>query len=201
MEKPQPSHTTPSGRRRRGKWIAGMTVFLFLIAAAFSIPHLLPNIHPFADGEGYRSAQLSIDAFSDLVTARGVRSVICLRGEHDDWDWYREERDLSHRLGIEYRAVEASSSELPSVHVVRSIVTLWEALPHPMLIHCRRGSDRTGLAVAMIEMLRGTPPRLAMRELSWRRFHLCNPSHCPLHGFFRIYDRYLESNGLHNSPT
>jgi len=185
----------------RGRTVVLLLVLLILVGSAATIGmNVLRNVHTFADGEGVRTARLNVSTLRETLTERKIQSVLCLMGEPDDLPWYDEEA-LCGELGVSFHALEASSEELPSVRLVQDLVDAWETMPRPILVHCRRGADRTGLTVAMIEMLRGTDPEKALDEhLTWTRLHLCDRETCQLHRFFSLYQEYLDGQAAAHTP-
>jgi protein tyrosine/serine phosphatase len=52
------------------------------------------------------------------------------------------------------------------------LIALLRDMPKPMLVHCKSGADRTGLAVTIyLHVIKGLPLTEARRALSWRYAH------------------------------
>lgn len=115
-------------------------------------------------GKVYRSGQLSADELRDAVDVRGVRSVVNLRGENDT-AWYREEAAACRAAGVLRFDIAMSARELPKPEAVLELARVLRDAPRPMLIHCRNGANRTGLAatIYLIEC-EGMPPDDAQRR-------------------------------------
>ena len=56
-----------------------------------------------------------------------------------------------------------------------------------MLIHCKSGADRTGLAAGLWLLLQGRPPEEAVAQLSLRWGHISASRTGILDAFFRLY--------------
>ncbi|MFN3243218.1 MAG: tyrosine-protein phosphatase [Planctomycetota bacterium] len=87
----------------------------------------------------YRSAQPSDDEMRALH-AFGVRSVVNLRDHHSD-------RDDVEGTGLTLFEVPTDTSDMDYDDLVRALAVLRQA-PKPAVVHCWRGSDRTGTVVA-----------------------------------------------------
>ncbi|MCQ0987878.1 tyrosine-protein phosphatase [Jiella marina] len=117
--------------------------------AYLGVEHLTGNIHQVVAGELYRSGTLSAGSLETLVKSEGIKTIINLRGEHPDRDWWRAESAIAEANGIELVNFSWSASkELDDEEIASYFETLDEART-PILIHCMSGSDRSGLAAAL----------------------------------------------------
>lgn len=107
------------------------------------------NFHETLRGELYRSAQPTPADLEAYAHHYGIRSVINLRGENTGHVWYDDEKRFtdSHHITLinfpisaKHELTEAQATEL---------LTLMRDAPKPVLIHCKQGADRTGLAAAL----------------------------------------------------
>ena len=65
-------------------------------------------------------------------------------------------------------------------------------MPKPMLVHCKSGSDRTGLAVTLyLHVIKGQPLDEARRALSWKYGHWSFGSAGVVH---RLLDAYAAAH-------
>ncbi len=103
------------------------------------------NLHEVLEGEVYRSAQPSAAQLVEWTTAYGFRSVLNLRGPSDA-DWYQVEQKTAARLNLTHADFAMRDSEILTLDRAAALMALMEALPKPVLIHCKAGADRTGLA-------------------------------------------------------
>lgn len=138
--------------------------------------HLSGNFHEVLPGELYRSAQITGADIAEVRASQGVRSILNLRGAAPDEAWYREEVAASTDLGIVHADFAMSAATGLSQQKVEELIALMETLPKPILIHCRHGSDRTGLAVALyLAAIKGADEERAEGQLSLWYGHFSVP--------------------------
>lgn len=107
------------------------------------------NFHEVSPGTVYRAAQMDGQALARWKREYGIASVLNLRGENSGADWYETELALSDRLNIEHIDFRMSASTELTGPEALALADVMRNAPKPMLIHCRGGSDRTGLASAL----------------------------------------------------
>jgi protein tyrosine/serine phosphatase len=107
------------------------------------------NFHVVVPGEVYRSAQVSARDVAAYQKAYGIRSVLNLRGAAPGQAWYDEEVAAAERLGIKHVDFAMNASVEMGPDKAAELVALMRDMPKPLLVHCRHGSDRTGLAMAL----------------------------------------------------
>lgn len=124
--------------------------------------------------EIYRSATLSHHEWKEIRREHPpFNSVINLRGEKDRvQDWYKRETDLSQQNHIDFFNFPLSATRSPSVTDMDALVEMMRAAPKPVLIHCKQGADRTGLALALYAYaVKGEKAEDAAEQLSLRWGH------------------------------
>lgn len=155
-----------------------LNVSLLLVAAAAASVGAWPvylrlsgNFHEVAAGVLYRSAQPNADSLSSAIKTYGIRTVINLRGESAE-PWYTAERKVSDEAGVTHIDLALSAGEDLTDEQLDKLVTLVKDAPRPVLVHCRSGADRTGLASAAYELVvEHRPPEQASGQLSFRYGH------------------------------
>jgi protein tyrosine phosphatase (PTP) superfamily phosphohydrolase (DUF442 family) len=109
----------------------------------------------------YRGAQPTPDGLRRLREL-GVRTVIDLRDDPADW-----EPGLARELGMLHVALPMDELRAPPDEDVETFLRLAaNTRLYPVFVHCRRGADRTGLAVAVLRLeLDRWTARRAVREM------------------------------------
>jgi protein tyrosine phosphatase (PTP) superfamily phosphohydrolase (DUF442 family) len=182
----------------RGFLIAGLTLF----SAGLLHVTLGSNFHTVLSGRVYRCAQPSSGELEQLVRRYGIRTVINLRGFSAPWPWFVEESEATHRLNVSQEDLSFSANRLPSAPEVRRLVEVLDESEYPLLLHCRRGADRTGLASAMVCLLHtDTDLGTARRQLSPRYGHVPLAKTRLLDRFLDLYADWLNQNGVDHSPA
>ncbi len=155
------------------KWIRrvviGIVLFSSLLAGAWFYL-LQPNIHTVLPGEVYRSATLSPQRFHALLVDHHIQSVVNLRGKNAQSAWYRQEVATTKTLGVSFYSIALSAHIRPTPLQLRTLVQILAQAKRPMLVHCRGGSDRTGLAAALVLLLDNQSVAQAWRAISWRYY-------------------------------
>lgn len=107
------------------------------------------NFHTVAAGVLYRSAQPSEGELGAAARQRGIRSVLNLRGAHIGEAWYDNEMAATGALGLTHYDYGLSAKRFVTPQQIADILQIVRDAPKPLLIHCKSGSDRTGLVAAL----------------------------------------------------
>ena len=163
--------------RRTIKRIAtGVGVAVACLAAYLTYIHKTGNFDTLVPGEVFRSAQVVGTDLSDYRQQYGIKSVLNLRGAAPDSRWYSAEIAESNRLALVHADFAMSASERITPDQVFELIALMKRLPKPLLIHCRHGSDRTGLASALyLAAIAGADEETAEAQLSLYYGHFAVP--------------------------
>ncbi len=185
--------------------LRGLGAGLFCVAGA-AVANILagPNVHTVIPGAVYRSSQLSPARLESLIKKHGIRTVVNFRGCCEEAGWYRDECRVTSQLGVSQEDLNGSSaSRLPSVHTIRELVAIFDRAEYPILFHCNRGIDRTGMASAIALLLKtDTPVAEARRQLGLRYGHLPVGKTGNIDRFFDLYEDWLaQENGPHSSEV
>jgi protein tyrosine/serine phosphatase len=130
------------------------------------------NFHPVTEGEAYRSGQINKDKLEKYLKDYHIKSVLNLRGENSGADWYEDEITVCKRLSVRHYDLAMTSSDKPNPDVVGKLMTIFSEAPRPVLIHCKSGSDRSGLVAALWKVVvDGEPKSIAEKQLSIRYGH------------------------------
>jgi uncharacterized protein (TIGR01244 family) len=110
----------------------------------------LPNFHQ-VNEQLYRSGQPKSGGLKKLADF-GIKTIVNLRGESDET---KAEEAEAKKLGLRYFNIPMSSAGRPTDEQVRHVIDVIESQENaPVLIHCRRGSDRTGAIIAIYRIKR-----------------------------------------------
>jgi hypothetical protein len=130
----------------------------------------------------------------------GIRTVINLRGCCPDFAWYQNECRVTAKLDACQEDLCFSAGRLPSVPEVRRLVEVLDRSDYPVLFHCQRGADRTGLASAVALLLHEDVSfAQARRQLGPRYGHVALGRAANLDRFFDLYQEWLSGQGLAHS--
>jgi protein tyrosine/serine phosphatase len=144
--------------------------------AYFGILLLSGNFHEVIPGQLYRSSQLSDAQLSDYVKANGIKTIINLRGENGRSAWYKSETATAEKLGVQHVDFGMSARKELSLSRVAQLIQIMRDAPKPVLIHCKSGADRTGLASAIyVNRVAGMDEETAEQQLSLWFGHLSIP--------------------------
>lgn len=131
---------------------------------------LFPNRHKISE-RAWRSAQplpFQLKRAKEL----GIRTVINLRGNANATT-YRLEQECCKKLGINYIDYKLRSRAAPTREELRGLRNLFENVEYPILLHCKSGADRAGLASALfLHWVEGIPLEFARHQLSLRFGHV-----------------------------
>lgn len=149
--------------------IGAIVITAILFAVIWLTPNIRYNIHTVIPGKVYRSAELSKSELQRLIKKHKIKSIINLRNSHPKERWYQEEIAVAQKNDI-----ELFDLALPAFHkpTREELITLTETLANakrPILIHCRHGADRSGLASAIVLILRNNQSMDEIsKQASWR---------------------------------
>jgi tyrosine-protein phosphatase SIW14 len=127
--------------RRLVPAVLALSLSLAALPAA-SIPEVpgIPNFHQ-VDEHIYRGGQPHGESFAGLAKI-GIKTVIDLRGE-------RSEQTAVQSAGMHYIRLPWSGFQAPADSQIAAVLSLLnDNSSWPVFVHCRRGADRTGTAIA-----------------------------------------------------
>lgn len=105
------------------------------------------------------------------LAARGVRTVVNLRGPSDRGAYVLERRACEQH-GVELIDLDMASRKPPKPDKVRRLLDILDHAEKPVLLHCKSGADRAGLAAALYLIHQGRAVETAQRQLSFRFLHI-----------------------------
>ena len=156
---------------------AGVSIALVVgLAAYLWAIQQTGNFAEVVDGEVYRSNQPTGARLEEYQAAYGVQTVLNLRGASPGASWYDEEHTAAARLGLRMIDFSMSAQRELSPDQIKELLALLRKAPKPLLIHCRAGADRTGLASAIyLALISNRDEEDAESQLSLRFGHFAVP--------------------------
>ncbi len=157
------------------------------------------NVHVVAPGYVYRAARLDGPDLKQVARQYGIRTVINLTGCCDPLPPYLEECRATRDLNICQEDIGFSACRLPPVPELRELVEALDRCDYPVLFHCHRGIDRTGMASAVALLLHThTSLAKAREQLGIRYGHWPFGKTAQMDYFFDLYQDWL--GGRPHSP-
>jgi len=144
--------------------------------------------------EVYRSSQLSSDTLRRLIESEGIKTVVNLRGAQPGETWYQQEKAITAKYDVTLTDIDFSANELPDVREINYLYEVLKSADTPLLLHCKHGVDRTGMASALALIIKtDTSLTEVKKHFSWR-YGVAPffPSVGPL--LFDAYDQWLVEN-------
>ena len=149
----------------------------------------------------YRGGQPDLHGF-EMLQEMGIKTIISLR-------WVSEirskERILAEQLGFNYFAIPLGYCVYPSKTQTEKFFSIVDnPSMRPTFVHCRYGSDRTGLMVAYYRMAReGWTADRAYEEMKKSGFHvvLVHPFKWAAFKFERQLQRSTEQTYQEKPPS
>ena len=187
--------------RRRRRRCVRIVAYVALGLAVYALnPSSGENFGVVAPGRVFRSSQPESN-LRRLVATNRVASILNLRGGSRSDRFYVDEVRLARASGIDFYDFPMSASRRPTRRELLVLLDLFARCRYPLLIHCKSGSDRTGLACGLYLMAcDGEPPDRARKALSMAYGHVPLLGRARLHDPFVEYDRWLEEHHLAHTP-
>lgn len=148
----------------------------------------------------YRSAQPGRE-LADLIDRHRLATVLDLRGGSPTDPFYDNEVRVTGARGVDFYDLPMSAVRRPTRRELLLLIDLFGRCRYPLLIHCKQGADRTGLATAVYLLsVRGVDPAEARRAFSLDYGHVAFWGPETLHGPIDEYGEWLSSTGQTHTP-
>jgi len=190
----------------RSRFHFGKAAAVVVLVAATSLcwvfrrPWFQGNLGVVDPGQVLRSAQPTAQLGS-WVRDFQISSILNLRGgSRADW-WYDREVRSARVQGVSYYDLPLCATRRPTRRQLLVLIDLLERCDYPLLIHCKSGADRTGLASALYLMIRrSVPPERALDAFSIEYGHIPFFGTEHLHEPLNEYAAWLKTNRLPHAP-
>jgi protein tyrosine/serine phosphatase len=158
---------------------------------------LTGNFYEVVPGELYRSNQPTAAQIADYRRRYGIKTIINLRGRSEDAAWYRDEIATAASLGVKHIDFRMSARKQLTLAETGELLAILREVPKPLLIHCKSGSDRTGLAsVIYLQQIANVNEETAERQLSLRFGHVGIPFLSPAYAMDENWENLEKAFGL-----
>jgi protein tyrosine/serine phosphatase len=165
----------PRRKWARG-WLASLIAVVAFAGGALASTHLNNNFHAIVAGEAYRSAQPAADDIRAYRDKYHIAAIVNLRGAAPGQAWYDEEVRAANALGIRHIDFAMNARTELTPQQSQALIALLRSAPKPVLIHCKQGADRTGLASALyLAALANATEPASEAQLSVRYGHIGIP--------------------------
>nr|WP_254454993.1 tyrosine-protein phosphatase [Acetobacter estunensis] len=162
---------------------------LFVDHAVFRL--VWTNFHTVIPGKVYRCNHPTPARLAAAARKLHLRTLVNLRG-HRRCGSDALSRDAAARLGLTHVDMAFESRGAPHRDRILRFATLYRTLAFPMLMHCKSGADRAGLAAGLVVLFEGGTADDALRQLSWRFGHFNRSRTGILDAFFLHYKAEAE---------
>jgi hypothetical protein len=149
--------------------VVGAAVALFGVAPYVYFRSVYTHgkrLHEVVPGRVYRSGQLTVAGFTEVVQRYGIRTIVNVQDDNPDPDLFVSfwgsktirESELCARLGVRLVQIapdlvsrRAAPGERPRA-IDEFLAVLDREDTYPVLIHCKAGLHRTGILTAVYRM-------------------------------------------------
>lgn len=157
---------------------------------------LVGNFAPVIPGEVYRSNQPTAAEIAVYAARYKIRTIVNLRGRDANAPWYIEEADAARKLGVTLVDFPMQADHRLDARAVGKLTALLRDAEHPLLIHCRSGADRTGLAsVIYLARIANVDEETAEQQLSVRFGHIGIPYLSPTYAMDESWEDMEHAEG------
>lgn len=168
-----------ASERRRAYWHFQLVDHAFLRALWTNEAEIAPGV--------FRSNQPSPKRFSRLA-ARGFRTILNMRGVHQQ-PYYFYERKACERHGMALIDLQLYARHPSDRDELLKLFEVFRTAERPLLMHCKSGADRTGLAAALYLIgIEGRSVDEARKQLSLRYIHLKSTATGICDHFLDVYE-------------
>ncbi len=181
-------------------WRSVLGLAIILAAIWWFTPQLRYNIHTVIPNKIYRSAELPAVELAKIVKTHHLRTIINLRSMHPGSKWWEDEAHIAKRNDVALYNVSLPAHDLPTKEQLQVLTFIIKNAPRPLLIHCRQGADRSGMAAAIALILRNEPSLAIIgKQASWR--YLAFDSNSVGKLVLPYYQAWLKKQGAQKSSA
>lgn len=140
----------------------------------YSVFRITQNFHEVDPGKFYRSAQLTSEEMEEVIKKYGIKTVISLRGAPEHAYWYTPQKEVLEKNGVAFKALWWAAEFFPPKEELIRYLDMLKTSDYPILVHCRVGADRTGLATAIyaLEYMKESQVDVIDHHLNFTYWHV-----------------------------
>ena len=145
------------------------------------------NFHK-VDENLYRSAQPLPHQLEKLIKKYNLKTVINLRG-NENTNINKKEKAICDKFNVEFITLNLKSRAIPSKEQINQIYNTLKSIKYPALIHCKSGSDRTGLVATLyLHLIKNIDLKESMKQLHFIPYgHIKYSKAGKIDFFFKTY--------------
>lgn len=168
----------------------------------YSFVYYPSRIHTVVEGKFYRSGQLSEEQLQRTIKEKGIKTIINLRGKFSDTQWYSMEAQLTGQHDIKLYDIGISPRDLPRYRKLIKLTDIILASEKPVLIHCYKGADRSGMVSALALAIELDPPFSELKKQFSFRYGVLPFLQSVGPYFFSLYEDWLnKTHKTHNKDN
>lgn len=168
-----------TAQRTLGKKLLLASVTTFLVLALLTVGLCAymgvfsENFRVIAPNQAYRSGQVTPESIRQHAKNDNIKTIVNLRGQSKS-QWYTKELQACQETGIEHYDIKFDPNYLPTPERLKQLIEIFDKAPQPLLLHCRAGSDRSGLGSALYDMivLKKSLDDAIDAQMTWRVGHV-----------------------------
>ncbi len=173
------------GRQRTAAWRDSLLVDHAVFRLVWT------NFAAVLPGRLYRSNHPTPGQLAAAKRRHGLTTLVNLRGRRFCGSDALS-RSAAERLGLRHVDMAFESRGAPHRDRILRFHDVFQTFEGPVLMHCKSGADRAGLASGLAIMFEGGTAAQALAQLSWRFGHWKSARTGILDAFFHLYAREAE---------
>lgn len=158
------------------------------------INYLRLNFHKISH-EAYRSAQPTPGQIEKYVKKHGIKTILNLKGSKPKGAYYAFEKEKCDELGVKIINIGIKSRGIPRPEQIEEAKEVFETVEYPIWMHCKAGSDRTGIYANLYQYFR---EKIAIKDTNqlafWPYGHLKQTKAGQVDFYFDKFVEYEKEN-------
>ena len=147
------------------------------------------NFHKISN-EAYRSAQPTMWQMERYVKKYNIKTIINLKGKKPKGAYFLFEQEKCKELGVELINVGIKSRGILKPEQITEAKEIFEKVKYPIWMHCKAGSDRTGIYATLYQYFMQNIPIKNTNQLKFWPFGHIKRSKAGQVDFY--FDKFIE---------